>query len=429
MMRSLYSAVTGLKTHQYKMDVIANNIANINTVGFKRSSVNFSGSFSQTLGSATAASEDTGRGGQNASQIGLGVGVGSISTIMTQGSAQTTSNGNDLMINGDGFFIVKDSSGYYFTRAGAFEVDAAGNLVDANGYIVCGWQAEDDEENPGSQKIVQDVVTPINIYDGDKTYSPASATTAIKVDGNINLATNPEQIITLSFYDSVGNSYTINATLAFNSADGENKWELSLSEEVLVNGSEKLTVNFQEGQEKFSITFKDGVIEKPEDAVFKFKLDLQDNPYNSTFEEISVDFSELTQFSSTVTASSTTLDGNTAGTMSGYSIDSNGVITATYSNGNTKLLGQIVLANFSNPAGLESVGNNLFASTTNSGDFDLVGVEAGALGSTLLSGTLEMSNVDISYEFAEMITTQRGFQASSKLITVGDEMIQTLVNM
>lgn len=426
MMRSLYSAVTGLKSHQSKMDVIANNIANINTIGFKRSSLTFTESFNQSLGSATAASDSTGRGGQNGSQIGLGVNVGSISTIMTQGAAQTTSNGNDLMINGDGFFIVSDANGYYFTRAGAFEVDATGNIVAGGGYKLCGWQAQDDPDNPGSQKIVQDVVSPLNIYDGDKQFAAASATTSITVDGNLNLATNPEQIMTFSFYDSVGNSYMATGTLKFND---DNKWELEFKEDVVVNGSQ--TIQMDLNAKDLELEFQDGLIKAGTTSSITIEPEWKgvDNPYNSTFETITIDFSQVTQFSSTVTVSSTTVNGNTAGTMTGYSIDSNGIITGTYSNGETKLLGQIVLANFPNPSGLESVGGNLFAVTQNSGDFDLIGVEAGALGSTLMSGVLEMSNVDISYEFTEMITTQRGFQASSKLISVGDEMIQTLVNM
>lgn len=440
MMRSLYSAVTGLKTHQYKMDVIANNLSNINTIGFKRSSVTFANSLSQSLGSASAADESTGRGGQNGSAIGLGVGVGSISNIMTQGSAQTTSNANDLMINGDGFFVVKDSSGYYFTRSGAFEVDAAGNIVDGSGYTLCGWQAKEDAANPGTQKIVKDVVSPLNIYDGNKTYSPAAATTSIKASGNLNVSTNPTQTMTFSFYDSVGNSYMATGTLTYNpktaangGTNGNNKWTLTIDTKVVVNGTETVEMNADNlNNPILELEFENGVLKTPQNATLKitpkFKNET-DNKYNSTFKEITVDFSGLTQFNSTVTASTTTVDGNTAGSMTGYGIDSNGIITATYSNGKTRTLGQVALANFSNPAGLESVGGSLYKASNNSGDFDFVGVEANSISSSILSGSLEMSNVDISYEFTEMITTQRGFQASSRLITTGNEMIQTLVNM
>lgn len=435
MMRSLYSAVTGLKTHQYKMDVIANNLSNINTIGFKRSSVTFANSLSQSLGSASAADESTGRGGQNGSAIGLGVGVGSISNIMTQGSAQTTSNANDLMINGDGFFVVKDSSGYYFTRSGAFEVDAAGNIVDGSGYTLCGWQAKEDAANPGTQKIVKDVVSPLNIYDGNKTYSPAAATTSIKASGNLNVSTNPTQTMTFSFYDSVGNSYMATGTLTYKpngAANGNNKWALSINEKVVVNGSETIDMTFTPTPVNLELEFENGLLKAGSTQNLKFTpayKNTNNNKYNSTFKEITVDFSGLTQFNSTVTASTTTVDGNTAGSMTGYGIDSNGIITATYSNGKTRTLGQVALANFSNPAGLESVGGSLYKASNNSGDFDFVGVEANSISSSILSGSLEMSNVDISYEFTEMITTQRGFQAASRLITTGNEMIQTLVNM
>ena len=208
-MRSMFSGVSGLRVHQTKMDVISNNIANINTVGFKRSSVSFKDSFNQTLSSASSANQD--RGGINPQQIGLGANVGSIVTVMGQGAAQRTDYGSDLMIDGEGFFIVKDATGFSFTRAGVFEVDAKGNLVDPNGFNVCGWKATDDPDNPGQQKIVQDTVTPINIYEGNNLYSPAEMTTNIEFTGNFNQTTNPTQKNTISFYDSQGNksvSYT-----------------------------------------------------------------------------------------------------------------------------------------------------------------------------------------------------------------------------
>ena len=448
-MRSMYSGVSGLRVHQTKMDVISNNIANINTVGFKRASVSFKDSFSQTLSSATGANDD--RGGINPQQVGMGANVASIVNVMSQGAAQRTDYGSDIMIDGDGFFIVKDATGYSFTRAGVFEVDAAGNLVDPNGYNVCGWRAEDDPDNPGQQKIVQDTVVPINIYEGDNLYSPAEQTTSIEFTGNFNQTTNPTQKNTMSFYDSQGNKYTINIQFD-KDANTANQWNVTLPTvntpnavagrvEVTVNGTEKMYLNglTLNGTLQFGT---DGKLQQVNGGGTTLNLTginlaqlVDENGQNAnlggeiTTQSISIDFSTVTQFNSKVTVTSKTKDGNTAGTMTGYSIDANGVIMGTYSNGDTKKLWQIPLANFKNPAGLEKYGNNLYKETSNSSEFDGIGSEVSSLGSKLQSGALEMSNVDLSYEFSEMITTQRGFQANSRIITTSDEMIQELVNL
>ncbi len=455
-MRSMYSGVSGLRVHQTKMDVISNNISNINTVGFKRSSVSFKDSFNQTLSSASSANQD--RGGVNPQQIGLGANVGSIVNVMGQGAAQRTDYGSDIMIDGDGFFIVKNASGFSFTRAGVFEVDAAGNLVDPNGYNVCGWRAVDDPDNPGQQKVVKEAVTPINIYQGDNLYSPAEKTSNIEFTGNFNQTTNPVQKNTMSFYDSQGNKYTINVEFKKDdkftpTATESSKWDVSFPQvanpantiEVTINGEKKAylpTPTLNNISLKFGTDGKLAKVEGAQNAGDKYitlpNIDLKtltdenNQPINITGEVlngIKVDFSTVTQFNSKVTVTSQTKDGNTAGNMTGYSIDGNGIIRGTYSNGRTKILAQIPLANFRNPAGLEKVGTNLYVETGNSSEFDGIGQEASALGSKLQSGALEMSNVDLSYEFSEMITTQRGFQANSRIITTSDEMIQELVNL
>ncbi len=463
-MRSMYSGVSGLRVHQTKMDVISNNIANINTVGFKRSSVSFKDSFSQTLSSASAANAD--RGGINPQQVGMGANVASIVSVMGQGAAQRTDYGSDLMIDGDGFFIVQDATGFSFTRAGVFEIDARGNLVDPNGFNVCGWKAVPDPDNPGQQKIVQDRVTPINIYEGDNLYSPAEKTTSIEFTGNFNQTTNKEQKNTMSFYDSQGNKYTINVQFTKddnftpNPPTENSSWNISLPGvtfqngqpqpsnqpthiEVTVNGNEKaylpvpalngLSLKFGTDGKLTSVTGGQGTgFTLPNidlGTLVKSDGTTAANITGETLSGISVDFSTVTQFNSKVTVTSETKDGNTAGNMTGYNIDANGIIRGTYSNGKTKILAQIPLANFKNPAGLEKYGNNLYKETGNSSEFDGIGQEASSLGSTLQGGALEMSNVDLSYEFSEMITTQRGFQANSRIITTSDEMIQELVNL
>lgn len=444
MMRSMYSGVSGLRVHQTKMDVISNNIANINTIGFKRSSVSFKDSFSQTLSSASGANAD--RGGSNPQQVGMGANVGAIATIMGQGAAQRTDYGSDLMIDGDGFFIVQDPTGFSFTRAGAFEVDAAGNLVDANGFKVCGWKATDDPDNPGQQKVIQDRVTPINIYEGENLFSPAKATSLVEFTGNFNAATNPEQRNTISFYDSQGNKYTLDVLFTKN-ANNPNEWEVTIPEDpnkpgnvaVMVNG-EKMYMAPPTIGGTTTIKFNTaGTVEAPDTANFTIDgfdvttITKEDGSNAGLGGEVNpsikVDYSTVTQFNSKVTVTSNMKDGNTAGNMTGYSIDSNGLIRGVYSNGETKILAQIPVANFTNPAGLEKFGNNLYKETSNSSEFDGIGSEISSLGSKLQSGALEMSNVDLSYEFSEMIVTQRGFQANSRIITTSDEMIQELVNL
>ena len=458
-MRSMYSGVSGLRVHQTKMDVISNNIANINTVGFKRATASFKDSFNQTLSSASSANQD--RGGINPQQIGMGANVGTIVNVMGQGAAQRTDYGSDLMIDGDGFFIVKDASGFSFTRAGVFEVDAKGNLVDPNGLNVCGWKAVDDPDNPGKQKIIKDTVTPINIYEGNNLYAPAQQTTSIEFTGNFNQTTNPTQKNTISFYDSQGNKYTINVQFV-KSQNAANEWDVSIPTivnpasptngmvEVTVNGSEKMylpAANLTLNPNNATIKFKaDGTLEFA-GAAGSTSINIQNIDLTQlkkvnngqlvnanlggelTSKTLNVDFAKVTQFNSKANVTSEAKDGNTAGSMTGYSIDANGIIRGTYSNGQTKLLAQIPLANFKNPAGLEKAGSNLYKETGNSSEFDGIGVEASALGSKLQGGALEMSNVDLSYEFSEMITTQRGFQANSRIITTSDEMIQELVSM
>ena len=400
-MRSMYSGVSGLRVHQTKMDVISNNIANINTVGFKRATASFKESFNQTLSSASAANQD--RGGINPQQIGMGTNVGTIVNVMGQGAAQRTDYGSDLMIDGDGFFIVKDASGFSFTRAGVFEVDAKGNLVDPNGFNVCGWKAVEDPDKPGQQKIIKDTVTPINIYDGDNLYSPAQKTTSIEFTGNFNQTTNKEQKNTMSFYDSQGNKYVMNIQFTKNDGfnptppDQNSSWDVSLPGVVLpggqaaqppntathyeltVNGTDKvyLPINNLNLPATSLIFSQDGKLTSVNGGngtgftlpAINLGTLVKDNntPAGTpagitaeTLDGINVDFAKVTQFNSKANVTSEAKDGNTAGSMTGYSIDANGIIRGTYSNGQTKLLAQIPLANFKNPAGLEKAGSNLY---------------------------------------------------------------------
>ena len=431
MMRSLYSGVSGLAIHQTKMDVIGNNIANVNTVGFKSSRVTFSEVFSQTVQSATGAGEFT--GGTNPMQIGLGSAVSSIDINMTTGASQRTDNPLDLQISGDGFFIVSDSTGNKFTRAGAFNIDEAGNLVNSDGLYVKGWPV-----NADSGEIQTGTVEKLEILSTENVYSEPSATTDISLTGNINKndsdLSDDGVIFVAQFYDSLGYQYSAEFNVTETAVANEFTVELVENSIVDSEGNSADTENYTNAAISQTITFDTSTGKIDDTAGSTFDITGLTTEF-STFNDISVDFSGMTMFSGNSTIEAVAGDsdglgaGNQAGTISGYEVGSDGTIVGRYTNGETKTLGQIVVANFDNPAGLEKVGNNLFEATNNSGTFDGIGDDITSSGGTFNAGVLEMSNVDLSYEFTEMITTQRGFQANSRINTSSDEMLQELVNL
>ena len=446
MMRSLYSGVSGLKVHQTKMDVIGNNIANVNTVGFKSSTVTFKDVFYQTTQSASGPNETTGTGGQNAKQIGLGVSLGSISKNITrEGGSQRTDNPFDMKLSGDGFFIVNKAGVNYFTRAGAFTTDAAGNLVNGDGYNVMGWQADKDGN------VIKDTVSKLTIKTADKLQTKAAKTEKTSFTGNINasdssfVADNTAANgytggITMSaqIYDSVGqqylltfnvaktttaNQYTITPT-TLKSTDGTD-YSKALGIEKDADG--KVT---KEAAAYTTLTF-DADTGALKSSTAKTPLNIDWNGAGVTgraLQPISIDFSGLTSVA-TETSTHSSSDGKAVGIMTGVGVQTDGRIIAAYSNGDNVCIGQIAVATFDNPAGLEAVGNTMYQTTMNSGTFDGIGEDVSAGGGSITTGVLEMSNVDLSTEFTEMITTQRGFQANSRIITVSDTMIEELTNL
>ena len=482
MMRSLFSGVSGLKVHQTKMDVIGNNIANVNTVGFKSSSVNFSDVFYQTTQYATGPNEATGAAGRNAMQIGLGANLASITTsITTTGGSQRTDNPFDVMISGDAFFVVNSGGTNYFTKNGAFNVDAAGTLCTATGANVMGWQVDKDGN------IVKAEVSALKVMSPENLYSEPELTTASYLSGNIDqmdpqLTSKEGFPAQLAFYDNLGNSYT--AKLKISAKDsaaakaGTYTVELtdivdSSDNSIFATGGVGKTVNF--GGDAYTVT--DGKLTPPGTLT----MTLQFEPSNGSFKQIGatagansallsittattpglfdkvipdatdptklvadgnykgidIDFSSLTMYAtsgtSKVESTRGSLDGKGAGlpvgNMTGISIDAAGKIYGSYDNGTQKLLGQLAVATFANPSGLEAVGDSLFASTQNSGEFDGVGEDPTQGGGSLSTGVLEMSNVDLSNEFTQMIVTQRGFQANSRIITTSDTLLEELINL
>lgn len=508
MMRSLYSGVAGLKTHQTRMDVIGNNIANVNTVGFKGSSVNFADTFYQTTSPATGPDAATAAAGSNAKQIGLGSQVASITTNITeQGGTSSTNRALDIAINGESFLIVKSGGATYFSKAGALNVDTNGTLYSTvNNATIQGWMA-DTQGN-----VQRDVVRDLTVMSADNLYYPPTATTNVTIKGNIDkndkdleITVNDDGITideglvaTISFYDNLGQLYTAKLLITNPAEDpaeegltsynmylgdvmDENGDSIFVKEQVADDGTVTyvttgVTVNFggnefsvpeiNEATGKFTtiqgtptvINFNEntgdfvsvtggGLPDTSPDAGNAILLDiitanseLVDNTFNNYDGDtntggIVVDVSSLTQYSSMSNITYTKGDkleakgaGNIAGEMKGISIDEDGYVYGTYNNGSKKCLAQIAVATFNNPSGLEAVGNSLFAQTLNSGTFDGVG-EAVSISGSFTVGALEMSNVDLASEFTTMITTQRGFQANSRIITTTDTMLEELVNL
>lgn len=591
MMRSLYSGVAGLKTHQTKMDVIGNNIANVNTTAYKSSSIVFSDLMSQTTQRASGPNALTGTGGTNARQIGLGVKSGAININITgQGSAQSTGNPFDIMITGDNFFVVNNGMENLFTRDGSFYVDGAGNLaMTSTGYNVMGWKVDEETGN-----IRQDTVTALRIMSSTNMTYPPEATTKAYLDGildkfDTDVTSSNGKVVNLKFFDAQGYDYV--ARLVFKQSDDPYNYSVELSKildsagnEVDISGldapllgtegstqlkSSKVsfdTTNYSwngtalmygteavadlnnifntdgtykdltaagtaggvttTGQEQLDEIAKaygyegstdeflnllyqttttdangdtvDGNLLSVETLLFNRIADtngqasgdltsipvpdanaaagdefsfetagryfdgvaLTFNPdtglfsgingqatvetvtlglsaLGGRFSDVEIDFSEVTclnnKGTSTLAATNGDEDGigsgRRLGDMIGVSIQQDGMIYASYDNGMTRLLGQIATASFANASGLEKQGDNLYAATLNSGEFDGVGVDVTANGGYMSTGQLEMSNVDLSSEFTEMITTQRGFQANSRIITVSDTLLEELTNL
>lgn len=552
MMRSLFSGVSGLRNHQIRMDVIGNNIANVNTVGFKRSRVNFQDMMVQTLRGASA--PQAGRGGTNPAQVGLGANIGSIDSIFTQGSLQATGKVTDMAVQGEGFFLLSDGVDYQYTRAGNFDLDRDGILIDkGTGMKVMGWMA-DATGNINSNSAISSLMIPIG-----RSYSP-TPTSSVTYGGNLNsgAAVGTIHESTIDIYDSQGNTHRAIATFTkaadnewsyavgldsgdaliqgylntwypgftslaqatqqqvLNQANGvylggnasatgigrttglgvhltaDAKgaagndirvrltlgagWDINVSGNdidvtypagatlddlvtqlnawpgaaALVNASLDVTANganviqdeawtnlangsnsYRTGTIKFTTT---GAVD--EAATRSANGATSPNLMNAfmftptSADTVSVlpDVKELTQYMSAFTALAKKQNGNPSGTLETMSVSKSGTVTGIFSNGFSLDLGMIGLAVFNNPAGLLRMGDNLFKESNNSGTAQRGTAESGGRGN-IIPGTLEMSNVDLAQEFTDMIVTQRGFQANTRIITTTDDMLQELANL
>ncbi|WP_426976125.1 flagellar hook protein FlgE [Pseudarthrobacter sp. O4] len=388
MLRSLYSGISGLRAHQTMLDVTGNNIANVNTAGFKASSTQFQDTLSQMQQGATGPQAET--GGSNPAQIGLGVRVAGVSTNFAQGSSQSTGRATDMMISGDGFFVTSKGGNQLFTRAGAFSPDAANQLVSPDGGILQGWTATNGVINAGA---------PVGGITLNPNTMVAKATDTVTLDGNLP----SDYATTGAALDRVVKVY-----------DGA--------------GAERsLTVTFAKTATGWDVSAKDGAATST--------IQLAQNPNGQltpngplAINGINVDLSKVSGYATMSSLTVSGQNGAAVGKLESYTLGNDGSLIGSFSNGIKQVLAKIALAKFTNPAGLEKSGGSSYVATGNSG-----GVQLGAAGDpgmgSLTGGNLEMSNVDLSQEFTNLIVAQRGFQANARIITTSDEVLQELGNL
>ena len=454
MMRSLYAGVSGLKNHQTRMDVVGHNISNVNTYGYKTTRVTFQDMLSQTI--AGAAKPEENRGGVNPKQVGLGMTIASIDRLFTQGSLQTTGNQTDLALSGDGFFVVADGDKKYYTRAGTFGLDKNGSLVNpANGLKVQGWMATRNETgdmvvNPSGSP--EDLVVPIynkiearetnNIrykcnLDARRGIVPPNATGRMRASAGVTTS--------IEMYDKQGNTHRLSMIFW---KTGANQWtgSAAISDATTPitldvagqtgpnqeNTTSRINLRFSPDGKLISVSDESGADEMNQGMLtVNTKYRVEGDP---NVRQIALNLGQagvlegITQFSSPSTTKAVEQDGYSMGYMESFNIDNSGIITGVYSNGVKQSVGQVAVSVFTNPQGLIAAGENLFEVSNNSGMAN-IGPAAQAGRGKIQAGTLEMSNVDLSDQFTDMIVTQRGFQANSRTITTSDQMLQELISL
>ena len=415
---SFSTSLSGLNANQEKLSVIGNNLANINTIAFKSSTVNFADLVSQSVGGSSA----------NPMQIGLGVTTGSISPNFSQGGMANTGVPTNVAIQGNGFFVVGDPNHRSYTRAGDFSFDATGMLVTSDGKPVQGFTATD----PATGQIIT-TGQPGNIIVPPGVLRAPAATTQFGTSSNldINAAVGDTFTASVQIYDSLGAPHV--ATMTYTNT-GPGAWDYSLTVpgEDISGG----TLGTPEEIAKGGITFDAfGKLDQVNGAA---AADVTvtgpswangADPTDITWDLIDANgVASLTGYQAPSQTSSVTQNGAAAGTVDGISINAAGQIVATFGAGKTVAVGQLSLANFNNPQGLMKLGANAFGESAAAGSANIGVAGTGGRG-TLIGSTLEQSNVDIAQEFTQMILAQRGYQANSKIITTLDEVLVDTLNL
>ena len=427
MLRSMFAGVSGLDANQTMMDVVGNNIANVNTVGFKGSSTEFADLLSQTLngaGSPTAGLQ----GGTNAAAVGLGVRLQAINTNWTQGASEQTGRSTDFAIQGDGLFVVNVGGAREYSRAGSFNLDALGQLVTPDGGLVQGWQAVNGVVNQNAS------IGTLRIPVGQTIQAQTTATMTLGGNLPADAATGTTINTSINVYNSLGTSIPLRVqfTKVANGA-GTVDWQV---DEYDPDG------NHIAGPQTLQFLQSTGEISAPASRT----LNLTQAQLNAikvggatpaggwNAGGVNISFGtatapdRVTGAATQNTVAALSQDGSPIGSLVSFSVGEDGTISGVFSNGKNQPIGQLALANFANPGGLQKAGGSLYTSSVNSGNPQIGVPGAGGRG-TLSGGNVEMSNVDLASEFTKLIVAQRGFEANSKIITASDEILQTLVDM
>ena len=410
MIRSMFSAVSGLRAHRTMLDVVGNNIANSSTAGFKSSSTVFEDVLSETVRSVGAGAEDGSTGGTNPSQIGLGVAVSRISTNFSQGALQSTGRQLDFAIRGDGFFVAEGGGDRSYTRAGSMSLDAQGRLVTAGGDFVQGWTA-DAFGVVDSNTVVGQISVPIG------TTAPPVATSTIDLAGNLpaDAQIGDSFVSGVQVFNSLGDTEMLGLNFEKTAA---NEWTVTATDGS--GTAVALTDNV--------LTFDaNGQLAAPADGGIDLAVGAIPG-FDAMTVNINSGIGDVTQFGELSTLAVADQNGYGAGILQSISMSQEGMLVGSFSNGVNRPLAQLAIANFTNPEGLEKTSSSMFAATINSGEPQLSVAGNGGRG-LIASGTLEMSNVDLAEEFVTLITAQRGFQANSRVVTSSDEVLNDIVNL
>ncbi len=475
MIRSMYSAVSGLRGHQTMMDVVGNNIANVNTTGFKSSMTVVQDTLSQVLrgpGAPTAV-----LGGTSPAQVGLGMRTAAITTNYSQGAMQRTNRPTDIAIQGDGFFVVDQAGDRVYTRAGNFSLDALGRVVTQDGGFVLGWSANAagvvDPNSPigqlripvggllaprGTQEIRlggnlpvsapqntgpgtppgSQIINSVDVYDDAgqahrvaMTFTKTSGAGVVPSTWTVTAQRTPpgSQIVnSVDVYDDSGQAHRLTLTFTKTTAAGAvpSTWTVTGSR-IPPGGGAAVAVALTDNTLTFNGT---GALTAPADRDINIAAGQIPNTANPIAIELGqlTDADRLSGYGDPNTIAILSQDGYAAGSLTSFAVGQDGTISGSYSNGRTQSIGQLALALFATPEGLEKAGGNNLRPTVNSGLAQIGGPQIGGRGS-LSMGNTEMSNVDLAQEFTNLIAAQRGFQANSRVVTTSDEILQEVVNL
>lgn len=410
MIRSMFTAISSLNLNQNYLDVISDNLANSNTTGYKSSRVVFQDQFAQIMSSGAAPTATT--GGINPTQIGLGVKLGYVTPVFTQGMMQSTGRSTDLAVQGSGFFIYDNGQELRYSREGSLELDADGYLVNnSTGMRIQGWMVPTNGTAVDTNQPIGDMHITL-----DSTL--ARETSVINLAGNLDSSSAVGDYIdtTYGVYDSLGSLH--NVTIRFTRTD-TNEWDWDMQDPDLLGITGGGTLTFDD-QGRYQASTLDTTIHVPG------SLGAQDIDLTTI---AGLNLGTMTMLDAENSVAISSQDGLSAGSVTDiYGAPNTGELYLVYSNGLKQLVGQLALAHFTNPAGLLRAGSNTFKVGLNSGDPQVGAAGSGGRG-YINSGYLEASNVDMAQEFTNMILAQRGFQASSRVITTSDEILQELVNL